>query len=284
VEVAARALERGGPSGVTKAVILARGLGTRMRRAEAGAPLAVDQASAADRGVKGMIPFGRPFLDYALSALADAGFTTACLVIGPEHQAVRDYYAGPGRPTRMRVHFAVQQHPLGTADAVLAAEEFAGGDLFLLCNADNYYPAPVLAALRRLTEPGLAGFDRDALVQRGNITADRISRFALLTTSPDGLLADLVEKPDATAAAALGPLARVSMNCWVFGPGIFPACRLVRPSPRGELEIQDAVRISMAAFGERYRVVPIEDGVLDLSSRGDITAVAARLSAVEPRP
>jgi glucose-1-phosphate thymidylyltransferase len=121
-------------------------------------------------------------------------------------------------------------------------------------------------------------------VQRGKIPADRISGFALLTTSPDGLLAELVEKPDATAAAALGPHARVSMNCWVFGPGIFPACRLVSPSPRGELEIQDAVRISMTALGARYRVVPVDDGVLDLSSRGDITAVAARLSAVEPRP
>lgn len=269
---------------MTKAVILARGLGTRMRRGNADAPLRADQAAAADRGVKGMIPFGRPFLDYALSALADAGFTDACLVIGPEHQAVRDYYARPGRPTRMRVLFAVQERPLGTADAVLAAEAFAGGDLFLVCNADNYYPAPVLAALRGLTEPGLAGFDRDVLVRRGNITADRISRFALLTTSPDGFLADLVEKPDATTAAALGPSARVSMNCWVFGPGIFPACRLVSPSPRGELEIQDAVRISMSALGARYRVVPVEEGVLDLSSRGDITAVAARLSDMEPRP
>jgi glucose-1-phosphate thymidylyltransferase len=269
---------------VTKAVILARGLGTRMRKADAGATLDADQAAAADRGSKAMIPIGRPFLDYALSALADAGFTDVCLVIGPEHQDVRRYYEGPGRPTRVRVHFAEQRLPLGTADAVLAAEDFAAGDRFLVCNADNLYPVRVLSALRELTEPGLAGFDRDALVERGNIPADRISRFALLTTTPDGLLVDIVEKPDATTASALGPHARVSMNCWAFGPAIFPACRLVTPSARGELEIQDAVRLSMSRFGERYRVVRVEDAVLDLSSRSDIAGVAERLAAVEPRP
>ncbi len=57
----------------TKAVILARGLGTRMRRDDAGAELSAEQASLADSGMKAMIPVGRPFLDYVLSGLADAG-------------------------------------------------------------------------------------------------------------------------------------------------------------------------------------------------------------------
>ena len=75
-------------SPVTKAVILARGLGTRMRRDE-GVGLDREQSRAAAEGAKGMIPFGRPFLDYVLSSLADAGFREVCLVIGPEHRAIR---------------------------------------------------------------------------------------------------------------------------------------------------------------------------------------------------
>jgi glucose-1-phosphate thymidylyltransferase len=47
----------------SKVVILARGLGTRMRRADASAELAGDQAAAAELGVKALIPIGRPFLD-----------------------------------------------------------------------------------------------------------------------------------------------------------------------------------------------------------------------------
>ena len=46
-------------------------------------------------------------------------------MIGPEHDAVREYY-GKIRPTRITVSFAVQAEASGTANAVLAAEEFAG--------------------------------------------------------------------------------------------------------------------------------------------------------------
>ena len=56
----------------TKLVVLAAGRGTRMQ-APAAAGLSSDQSAAADAGVKAMIPIGRPFLDYALSAYADAG-------------------------------------------------------------------------------------------------------------------------------------------------------------------------------------------------------------------
>lgn len=268
---------------MNRAVILARGLGRRMRQAVPGATLAADQNAAADQGIKGMIPIGRPFLDFVLSALADAGFTEICLVIGPEHQSVRDYYGAPGRLHRIAVSFAVQAEPRGTADAVLAAERFAGGAHFLVCNADNYYPAEVLAALRALKGPGLAGFEREALVERSNIPADRVNQFALLAEGPGGQLVDIVEKPDPAAAARLGPAARVSMNAWVFGPEIFEACRRVAPSVRGELELQDAVRYAMQVLGTRFTVVPVRARVLDLSNRGDIAAVAERLKGTEVR-
>ena len=101
---------------ITRAIILARGLGKRMReQAQGGAAVDAAQAEAADRGVKAMIPIGRPFLDYVLSALADAGYTEACLVIGPEHDAIRDYYERTAPPRRMRVSFAIQAEPRGTA-------------------------------------------------------------------------------------------------------------------------------------------------------------------------
>lgn len=266
---------------MNRAVILARGLGRRMRQAVPGAALDPAQDAAADQGIKGMIPIGRPFLDYLLSSLADAGFREICLVIGPGHQSVREYYGAPGRLTRLVVSFAVQDDPRGTADAVLAAEPLVDGERFLVCNADNYYPADVLAALRKLDGPGLAGFDRSALVERSNIPADRVNQFALLVESPEGHLLDIIEKPDSATAARLGPDARVSMNAWVFGPEIFDACRQVTPSVRGELEIQDAVRYAIREFGTPFVVVPVRAGVLDLSNRGDIAEVAARLKGTE---
>src|SRR6476646_873376 len=102
-----------------KAVILARGLGKRMRQADDRATIDARQAAVADQGVKAMIPIGRPFLDYVLSALADANCNDVCLVIGPEHDAVREYYERPGLLDRVRLSFAIQERPVGTANAIL---------------------------------------------------------------------------------------------------------------------------------------------------------------------
>ncbi|RPJ54818.1 MAG: nucleotidyltransferase family protein [Acidobacteria bacterium] len=268
----------------TKAVILARGLGTRMRRAAEAAAIDASQAAAADSGVKAMIPIGRPFLDYVLSALADAGCRQACLVIGPEHDAIRRYYTLEAVPARISVSFAIQEKPLGTADAVLAAEAFAGDDGFLALNSDNYYPVHVLARLRALGRPGLAGFDPRALVRDSNIDPARVQKYAILSIGADGFLADIIEKPDEETWRAAGGEALISMNCWSFGPAIFEAARRIAPSARGELELADAVRYAIERLGERFAVLPVAAGVLDLSVRTDIPAVARRLREVDVRP
>ncbi len=238
----------------------------------------------AEAGMKAMIPIGRPFLDYVLSALADAGYRHVCLVIGPEHQMVRDYYTKQAPPRRVRIHFAVQEKPLGTADAVSSAEAFTGEDLFLVINSDNYYPAEALGRMRELDRPGVALFERDRLIADGNIPEDRILKFAVAKVDKDGYLERIHEKPDKDTVRSLGFPVLVSMNCWVFSPMIFRACRSVRPSPRGELELTDAIQASMEALGERYRALCFQSSVLDLSGRSDIAAVAARLRDVNPDP
>lgn len=263
-------------TGTTKALILARGLGTRMRHADGEAELDAEQSRAADAGMKGMIPIGRPFLDYVISALADAGVRDICLVIGPEHGAVRDYYASLTY-TRVRVSFAIQERPMGTADAVAAGERFAAGETVLVLNADNYYPVAAYRELATLGTSGLAGFERAPLIAGSNIPADRIRKFALVQVDADGWLTRIVEKPDDETYAKLADSSLVSMNLWSFSPVIFRACRLVKPSVRGELELQDAVRIAMEELGERFRVVRQATGVLDLSSRRDIPAVKVAL-------
>lgn len=263
----------------TRAVILARGLGTRMRRADDTAHLDEQQAQVAASGVKALIDVGRPFLDYVLSVLADAGVTELCLVIGPEHDMLRDYAA---RVTggRVTVTTAIQADPRGTADAVVAARDFAGDQRVIVLNSDNYYPREALTALAAAPGSALVGFDRAALVQSSNIPADRIRAFALVAADAEGHLRDIVEKPDDETLAAYGEDAPVSMNAWLFTPAIFDACDRIEPSVRGELEIIDAVRL-LVEEGEEFTVVPAAVGVLDMSSRGDVAAVQAALAGIE---
>src|SRR5699024_7955762 len=105
------------PSGprITTAVVLARGLGSRMR--------AVGQAAAAASGHKALMPRGgHRLIDYSLSALADAGVRRAVLVVAPEHEEFSRHLAELA-PSRLEVVLAVQAEPRGTADAVASARE-----------------------------------------------------------------------------------------------------------------------------------------------------------------
>jgi dTDP-glucose pyrophosphorylase len=206
---------------------------------------------------------------------------------------IRDYYERTRVPERIRVAFAIQQEARGTADAVLAARAFTRDDPFLALNSDNYYPADVLHALAVLDGQGLPAFSRSALIEHSNIDPDRIRSYAMLDIADNGDLLDIVEKPDAETFARYGldsggrsqtREARVSMNCWRFSPSIFTACSQVEPSPRGEVELPNAVRYAVRVMGERFRTIAVEAGVLDLSRREDIAEVERRLAHVDPRP
>jgi len=269
---------------MNKAVILARGLGKRMRQPDSAAHLDPAQEVAADAGLKAMIPIGRPFLDYVLSGLADAGYEKVCLVIGPEHTSVQDYYRNAAPPHRVRIHFAIQAEPRGTADAVLAAEEFVSGEDFLSINSDNYYPVSVLRELRLLQEPGVALFDQATLMTKGNIPIEKIRKFAICEVSSDGYLRSIVEKPATQPPGANPSAVLVSMNCWRLSAAIFEVCRRTPLSPRGEYELPVAVGEAIAHYEMHFRVVRCHDGVLDLSSRVDIAAVTEKLRSITPNP
>src|SRR5687767_2078633 len=266
-----------------QALVLARGLGTRMRAADPRAQLTPEQHRAAEAGSKAMMPIGgRPFLDYLLNAIADAGIRRVGLVVAPVHDSLAHRYEVETPPSRIEISFVVQTEPRGTADAVLAAERWTDGEPFLVMNGDNLYPADVLRDLAALDEPGLPGFRRSDLVASSNIPDDRVASFALIETDEHEYLSGILEKPSADRFARAGAEAQVSMNVWRFDSSIFPACRDVPLSSRGELELPQAVALAVQR-GTKFRVIPAVGGVLDLSSRGDAATLAQRLQGLTVR-
>jgi len=252
-----------------------------MRRPDTAAELSGAQSAMADAGLKVLMPVGRPFLDYVLSSLADAGIEDICLVIGAEHQVIRDRYSHECEPTRVRISYAIQDAPTGTAHAVLAAAQVIGEHHFLVVNGDNLYPREAFEAVVSAGAPSLAAFRAEALLADGLIDPARIAQFAIVDVHPDGTLRSIVEKPpvaDTTRSDLL-----VSMNLWAFPPDVFAACAAITPSARGEYELPDAVRYGMVRFGWRVAAVPVNEGVVDLSTRADIGRVRERLSRVEVR-
>ena len=247
-----------------------------MRARDVTADLDPSQSAAADAGLKSMIPFGRPFLDHVLHSLAEAGIRDIALVLGPEHEDVRRYYRGL-ETRRLQIQFVIQLEPLGTADAVRSAEEWADKKPFLALNADNLYPIGVLTELARQSSAALPGFDAGSL----DLPPERLAAFAIVERDPTGALIRLVEKPGIQAVERAPSETLISMNVWRFDERIFSACRDVPLSARGERELPEAVNLAVSR-GVRFEVFRARGPVLDLSQRADVAKVSRALAGASP--
>ncbi len=257
-----------------KVIVLAAGLGTRMRRDSGAIGTADVNLAAARQGLKGLIRLnGRPFLDFQIQRLIEAGCVEICLVLARERTPMHDRYERLAAALdEIRLAFAVQAEPKGTADALLAAEAFADAEPFLLLNSDNLYPLDALRRLLFTPAPAVAAFERSGIA-RGNIPAERIAEMAIVTGSADGVLTDIIEKPD-EAERARYPDAPLSMNCWHFTADIFDACRCIEPHPvRGELELPTAVLHAVREMGMRFTLLRSDEPVFDMTSVHDIPAL-----------
>ena len=264
-----------------KAVILAAGRGTRMQRTLDAAALDANQAAAAQSGEKAMMPVGRPFIDYVLSGLADAGYRRVCVVTAPTHNVLNQHVLS-FNGGRLSIEVATQHEPLGTANALAAAANFAAAESFLMINGDNYYPVSTLQAIRSLTGSAVVGFRPNGLC-RGNIAAERLPQYSVVLPDANGYLQRVIEKPGEAYFQQHSESILIGMNCWRFTPAIFEACRQIRRSARNEFELPDAVEYARSNLGQSFQVLDVDAPVLDLSTRGDVADVTRRLASIEVR-
>jgi glucose-1-phosphate thymidylyltransferase len=103
-----------------------------------------------------------------------------------------------------------------------------------------------------------------------------VGRFGALDIDDDGFLRKIVRDTAPGEEEIYS-----SMNCFSFTPQIFEACRKVPMSARGELELPQAVELGIREMGMRVRAVKVAEPVLDMSSRADVSSVAARLASIQ---
>ncbi len=144
-----------------KAFILAGGFGTRLREVIHGRP-------------KVLAPVhGRPFLEYVIHYLKQEGVQDIVLGVGYLAGYVRDAF-GDGARLGVRLSYAEEMRPLGTAGAIANAAEHFEGD-FLVLNGDTLVDVRVPDLLRFHSErqadvtivTSTARHDRGGLVQLG---------------------------------------------------------------------------------------------------------------------
>lgn len=258
-------------------IILAAGLGKRMRVGSEKSEFDSETEKLASSGLKSMIPIkGRPFLDYVIEHVISAGFKKVCLVINPESKSIEEYYrikTGNLKERGISIEFAYQNHPRGTADALLSAEKIVKDNEFCMINGDNLYGTEDLKKLlENKNKNCIVAYDKELLLSGSNISSERIKKFAILCSDKNHMN-KIVEKPESPERYSENGKILVNMNCWKFNRKVFEACKSIKPNPeRKEYELTGAVQ-KMIDEGEKITIIEGEEPVLDLTGREDIHSV-----------
>jgi len=190
-------------------VVLAAGEGKRMRPLTARRP-------------KVMLPLAnRPMMEHLVLAARDAGITDFIFVVGYGEREIRNHF-GDGSSFGIHVDYAPQRHQHGTADAVRSARNLVSGP-FLVMNGDMILKSSDITNLCGQKNPCMGISTTDHPGDYGVVLVER------------GIVTSLEEKSK-TPKSNL-----INAGAYHFSPEIFDFIDHVHPSPRGELELTDAL-------------------------------------------
>lgn len=164
-----------------KAIVLAGGLGTRLRERVPTLP-------------KPMAPVaGRAFLEYVFDRLVTGGITEIILSVGYRADSIHEHFGDHYKQTPVK--YVLEDEPLGTGGAILHALSTAGDDPVLVLNGDtllnlNYLKfiqwyraaSPVMCAMVLRHVPDIARYG--SVMLSGN----RVSGFVEKGTIGSGLI------------------------------------------------------------------------------------------------
>ncbi len=223
--------------GVTRAVVLAAGRGTRLGELTRDRPKPLVEAG------------GRPLLHWILDGLKDAGIREVCLVIGYLGEKVRES-CGDGSSLGLSIVYREQEQLNGTGGAVLAARDFCGGEPFLLCFGDILlHPARHYRDIVREFEEA-----QPDGVLAANYVEDPACGAAVYFDDGRRILRIVEKPPPGTSTTHYN-----QAGAFVFAPCIFDALKAVGLSPRGELELTAGVA-RMLEEGRTVRAYPVPAG------------------------
>lgn len=212
-----------------KGVILAGGLGTRLY------PLTKITN-------KHLLPvYDKPMILYPLETLKRSGMSEIMIVCGREYAGHFMNFLGSGKEYGVRLSYALQDKDNGgIADALSYAEDFVDGDSVAVILGDNIYEKDFSKAV--------SSFESGALIALKGVPDPH--RFGVAVFSKDGKRVIRVEEKPKRPKSAYA-----QTGFYLFDANIFSVIRSLKPSPRGELEITDAVNTYIEAGTLSYAIV-----------------------------
>jgi dTDP-glucose pyrophosphorylase len=216
---------------IDKAVLLAAGRGTRMRELTTDLP-------------KPMIEVrNKPILLHIIEGLQAAGIKNFLIIVGYHSEAVRNYF-GDGTCFGLRINYATQAVQDGTGKVVNLARDFAGNSAFILGYGDILVDAQNYKRIVDLSD------DVEAIISvtRG----EDVSKGGAVFLNERMELIGLREK--SRAGEATSPW--YNAGIYTFRPSIFEFTARLKPSPRGEYELTDAI-LELAKSGKKVKAIEL---------------------------
>jgi len=206
-----------------KAILLAGGLGTRLRSIISDIP-------------KPMAPVnGRPFLELLLNYILDQGIDEIVFSVGYRHEVIQSHFGDTYRGCSL--HYAIEESPRGTGGAIsLALEGKEGSEPWFVLNADTYI------------ELNLAEM-RSSYVRSGQDVAMALkylhdtSRYGRVTVNDAGLRIQQFEEKEGSRPGL------VNMGVYLLRPEIFNRFQLPEAfSLENDLFVKELNTISITPF------------------------------------
>ncbi len=216
---------------IDRAVVLAAGRGTRMRELTADLP-------------KPMIEVrGKPVLQHIVEGLRDAGVRKFVVIVGYHAEAVRNFF-GDGQRHHVEIEYVTQTVQDGTGRVVNLARSFVGGSSFILSYGDILISPGNYKRLVDLPD------DCEAII---TVTpGEDVSKGGAVFVNEQMELVDLREKPK--PGEPTSPWYNAGL--YAFRPSIFEFISKLKPSPRGEYELTDAIR-DLAHSGKKVQALEL---------------------------
>ena len=242
-----------------KGIVLAGGTGTRLH------PMTKVLS-------KQLLPvFDKPLVYYPLTTLMLAGIRDILLISTPQHLPLFQGLLNDGSQWGISIQYATQPQPTGLPDAFVIGRQFIGRDRVALVLGDNIFfghgfPDDLKAAAQQ---------QRGATIFAYHVRDPE--RYGVVEFDDDWRVLSIEEKP----VHPKSPYAITGL--YFFDADVVNTALSLRPSPRGETEITDLIKIYLDRELLNVRLLGRGLAWLDTGTPESMQAAASYIMALEER-
>ncbi|MBI5399973.1 NDP-sugar synthase [Candidatus Saganbacteria bacterium] len=188
-----------------KAVIIAGGLGTRLRPLTCNTPKPI------------VLVANRPFIVHQIEHLVKHGVDEIIVNLHYLSHEIKKIL-GDGRAWGIKIHYSIEESPLGTAGAVKNAEEYFGDGPLVVFNGDVLTDANISKIINFHRE-------KKAVVTLTLTEVEDPTPFGLVLTDANGRVTEFIEKPSWERVTAK----TINAGVYILDPKIFRAAPRNQP-------------------------------------------------------